>query len=75
VTQSHKSSDNTPRDGDEGDPPRRRDIVFENEVRWDFGQDVSDEEDRHGDLELVARHVEVFLESIKSSIADVHSLS
>jgi len=47
--------------------------VFEYKIGRQFGEDVSDEEQRDRNLVLVAAKVEVFLQAVQPSVADVDS--
>lgn len=72
---SRQRGNDPPRDGDEGDPPRRPDIAFDDQIRREFGREVSGEEHRDGDRVLVAAEIEVFFQAVEAGVADVDSAS
>jgi len=73
LTNSCQSSNDAPGCRNESYPSRRSDVVFEYKIGRQFGEDVSDEEQRDRNLVLVAAKVEVFLQAVQPSVADVDS--
>lgn len=60
VDEARQRGDEAPGRGDEGDPAAGREDL-EDEVGGDLEEEVGDEEDGDGDLELLGREAEVFL--------------
>jgi hypothetical protein len=69
---ARQSGDDAPGHRDEGDPARGGELL-EDQVGWQFAEDVGDEEDGDGDLELVAVEAEVGFQGVEPGIADVDS--
>lgn len=72
VHQSREGGDDAPCRDDEGDPPAGGEEL-QHEVGGHLEEEVCDEEDGHGDLELLGREVEVLLESVEPGVANVDS--
>jgi hypothetical protein len=62
----------SPGDGDEGDPARRSELL-QDKVGGDFRQNIGYEKDRDCRLELSGIHTKILLKAIESSVADVYS--
>ena len=45
--------------------------LLQHDIRWDFQENVRNEEQKQSDVEIGAVHIEVFLESLNPGIADV----
>lgn len=72
INEAGERSDEAPCCGDEGDPAAGGE-EFEDQVGGDLEEEVGDEEDGDGDLELLGGEVEVCLEVVEAGVANVDS--
>lgn len=63
----------TPAEHDCAQPCRGRHLSDEN-ITWDFEEDIRDEKDEQGDVVIRAFHVEIFLQTLYSCVANVDSI-
>lgn len=70
VDKAGEGGDDAPCYGDEGEPASRGE-EFEDQVRGNLEEEVGNEENGYGDLELLGAEAKVFLEVVEAGIADI----
>ena len=71
--ETHQGHHDGPADHDEGDPPRRLELLEKN-VGGRLGDDISNEENDEGDVVLVADQVEICDEIVELGLSDVDAV-